>query len=548
MALLPEVFQVSEAREGVVIKELLWGADFILPLRHLEIIPSKPPLFHWLSFFFAKIFSEYLTPELLLRFCSLLSASCLVGALAVFSSRHIAKNWSILAPIILISNYNFLRLGSDGRVDMLFCFFLSSSLLIALDSFLLTGEFFKKRSWLFVILLLGAVLTKGPLALLLAWAILFAWSLVPFNFKFSFKFFFKFTFKAEWFLVTLLSSLWYVLAFIKGGSGFLNRVFFENAGRFSGASGIVQKPFYFYLEHFWLQFAPWSFVLLFISIFCFLNLKKVINLYNSKLTEKEKSILFKSLVFFLLVIIFLSLSSGKRKGYLLLCSLPFSLILTLTLKLLLKALEENKVFLRIFELSSKIFCLLVVLISLIIFIPGLENHFGESNRLYFSLLESAAWENIFFTSLLLGVGSFLILFLLNKKDKFYLNAFLFSLSFLMIFHLPLLMSIKAKTRSYKIFAHEISSILTDDEKRRVYIIKENDNENYESLFYYFPERIRLLDEDISIAKIKKLGNDNFYLLKKELYAKNFKNITPILSGGKLSDSKEESLVLLSLNN
>src|SRR5947208_15036062 len=52
LAALPigsDVYEGGEAREGLVVREMLSTGDWILPLWNGSIVPSKPPIFHWLA-------------------------------------------------------------------------------------------------------------------------------------------------------------------------------------------------------------------------------------------------------------------------------------------------------------------------------------------------------------------------------------------------------------------------------------------------------------------------------------------------------------------
>src|SRR5205823_14435150 len=43
-----DVYEGGEAREALVAREMLDTGDWILPLWNGSVVPSKPPLFHWL--------------------------------------------------------------------------------------------------------------------------------------------------------------------------------------------------------------------------------------------------------------------------------------------------------------------------------------------------------------------------------------------------------------------------------------------------------------------------------------------------------------------
>src|SRR5438552_17724204 len=52
LAALPigsDVYEGGEAREGLVVREMLRTGDWILPLWNGSVVPSKAPLFHWLA-------------------------------------------------------------------------------------------------------------------------------------------------------------------------------------------------------------------------------------------------------------------------------------------------------------------------------------------------------------------------------------------------------------------------------------------------------------------------------------------------------------------
>src|SRR3989454_10277353 len=52
LATLPigsDVYEGGEASEGLVVREMLRTGDWILPLWNGSVVPSKPPLFHWLA-------------------------------------------------------------------------------------------------------------------------------------------------------------------------------------------------------------------------------------------------------------------------------------------------------------------------------------------------------------------------------------------------------------------------------------------------------------------------------------------------------------------
>ena len=43
------IYTRGEGREAIVVQSMLANSDYVLPLRNDIEIPSKPPLFHWIS-------------------------------------------------------------------------------------------------------------------------------------------------------------------------------------------------------------------------------------------------------------------------------------------------------------------------------------------------------------------------------------------------------------------------------------------------------------------------------------------------------------------
>src|SRR5262245_17976445 len=110
---IPEVYQVSEAREGMIAYSMWSTGDFVLPYRYGALVPSKPPLFHWLSAAVIEFDPRY--GEAGLRLPSAAAAGLLLLALGFFARRFagVAAGW--WCTVILVSTYGFVRLASDGR-------------------------------------------------------------------------------------------------------------------------------------------------------------------------------------------------------------------------------------------------------------------------------------------------------------------------------------------------------------------------------------------------------------------------------------------------
>lgn len=246
----------GEGREGLVVKALGWGENFILPLRHGTEVPSKPPLFHWIGYGASAITGEIGSMEI--RSGSAVGTVLLVSGTYLFFSSHAGTLLGLLTTLILLSSLEVLRYSTQARVDPLFagvfcsatyCMF---SFYIGKGSRLLTGL----GSFLFLVL---SVLTKGPFGLLLPAGVLVLYLIANWRLP-DFKVLSKGV--AIFIMALLVASIWYYLAYEVGGDRFLEvQLLKENAYRIVKAEGDErghEKPFYFTFIYLFLAFIPWS--------------------------------------------------------------------------------------------------------------------------------------------------------------------------------------------------------------------------------------------------------------------------------------------------
>ncbi|RIL01797.1 MAG: hypothetical protein DCC75_13505, partial [Proteobacteria bacterium] len=225
----------TEAREAHVARAIYQSGEFILPLRN-GIIPSKPPLYHWLAAGAAHALGSF--DELAARLPSLIFGALLVGLVMMraysISQRYCngvePKDTAILAASSLTLLYGFSSLMLDCRVDMTMAFFVVSALLYLLGR--LEGQqpvtAPSLGQWVVFFSLCGfATLAKGPLGVVLPCLI----AVVVLSFSLGFKTVIENCPKAIPGLLIFLSIAvpWYVLAAAKGQESFIGRqLVFEN--------------------------------------------------------------------------------------------------------------------------------------------------------------------------------------------------------------------------------------------------------------------------------------------------------------------------------
>src|SRR5713226_9365330 len=96
----------GEPREATVVWEIYTSGEWILPLRNGHIIPSKPPLFHWLG------------TLLSIRLPSAVLA--IIGVLLTYATG--LSLWGVeaglIAALVLATSFEWVRAATTARVDM----------------------------------------------------------------------------------------------------------------------------------------------------------------------------------------------------------------------------------------------------------------------------------------------------------------------------------------------------------------------------------------------------------------------------------------------
>jgi 4-amino-4-deoxy-L-arabinose transferase-like glycosyltransferase len=293
----------GEPREATVVWEIWTSGEWVLPLRNGHIIPSKPPLFHWLGTLLSYSWGEI--SELTIRLPSALLAT--VGVLLTY--RTGVALWGVetgfLAAVILASSFEWVRAATTARVDM--------TLTVCMVMAFLFFFFLHQRrqvswlhAWVFFALLGLATLAKGPVGALLPGLTAGIFLLV----RRDLKFLRQLHLVSGGILFVLIAGSWYGLALWQGGQDFLvKQILKENVLRFvaSGEVGMGHEhPFYFFLPNLFLGMIPWS--LFFPSLALFL--------YQRRRTWTADGFLY-LLVWIATVFLFYSASRSKRSVYIL---------------------------------------------------------------------------------------------------------------------------------------------------------------------------------------------------------------------------------------
>lgn len=220
----PAIGTHGEAREGLVVQDIVRHGRWILPLRN-GAVPSKPPLYHWIAAAAGNVVG---LSDAVVRLPSALAAGLVVllvyGLGGAWGGR--AAGW--LAVGALAGMYPFVEAASEARVDMLFTACVTASLVSFLRWYRRRDTPARAACYLAVA---AAVLTKGPAGAVLPGLVILAFLARERRLDELWAFW-------SWRLavaVLAIDGAWYALAYVTGGAAFLERqLFHENLDRFVG--------------------------------------------------------------------------------------------------------------------------------------------------------------------------------------------------------------------------------------------------------------------------------------------------------------------------
>ena len=228
------------------------SGDWVAPRRMGVIWVDYPPLLYWAGSLSSAILGDM--SEASLRLPSALGAIALSLVTCRMGSRWFGASAGLWAGFVLLTFPQFALQAIGYRPDMLFSLFIASGLLVYASG---AGP----EPWLparvagFVLFGL-AMLTKGPLGLLLPGLVLCLWHGA----------------RREWRPLVTLAPLalvsvsmylaWFVACAHQMGAGnILEELWQQNAARFASGSRGHARPFYYYALNILHDAAPWSLLL-----------------------------------------------------------------------------------------------------------------------------------------------------------------------------------------------------------------------------------------------------------------------------------------------
>ena len=297
------LYTKGEPREAVTVFDIVHGGGVILPQRAGVEIPSKPLLMHWLAALVSLVIGSVNEFSVRLPSAGLAIAGVIV---CYFYVRRLFDNvTALIAALILATTFQYLQAATGARVDMTLTFFME----VAFFEFIVMAEGLTRRRMLLYIALALAVLTKGPIGLILPGLVALIWLALEKRWIFLTQM----NLMRGAIVVLVLAGGWYLAALIEGGPDFFRKqILAENLLRFAGGSDFHEghiHPFYYMELALFAGFMPWTLLLPIVGI----------EAARAPLTVDPR--LKYIFVWFATVLIFYNLPHSKRGVYLL-CMYP----------------------------------------------------------------------------------------------------------------------------------------------------------------------------------------------------------------------------------
>ncbi len=316
------VFGSSEARELQVVDIILRTNEWILPLRN-GLIPSKPPLYHWLVSLMSLPFGRVDTwagritshgAASITLLCVAYIAYRLSILLRTYQSDFHGERTAIIAAGSLSLTYGFFQMGAQAMVDMTFCMCVWLALMALVcgirdessKAFPRISSSGRTFFWFFSFL---GVLARGPLGFILPCCIAFVGGIVAVGFKKTLR---EFVRPSIGWVFLGLPVCWYYAAFQVGGQSFLDRqLLFKNIQRFAGGQHVNSEAWWFYIPSLLRTSFPWGLLVVVLAIVDLFSKRKVAYESHSRTLPWVSSIIAG------VVVVLMSFSSGKRHSYML---------------------------------------------------------------------------------------------------------------------------------------------------------------------------------------------------------------------------------------
>lgn len=294
---LREVWYPDEPDIAEVARAMFLSGDWVSPRRMGEIWIDYPPMIYWIGTISSHIFGEM--SAFSLRFPNAIAAIATILLTAGIARSWFGEKVGLWAGFALLTFLQFVYEGNSYRPDVMFTLTITAGMFsYAAGSG--SSSNLKLRSLAFLFFGL-AMLSKGPLGLLLPGLVLVVWLGI----------------QREWWRIIELAPLsliailvfasWFLTnAQAMGWESSFSEFYAQNFERFLTAESRGHgQPWYYYIRNFWLDFTPWS----------WLFPPAAWWIFRTEKWRDPKVLL--ALLWFVIFVAFLSLAATKRQLYLL---------------------------------------------------------------------------------------------------------------------------------------------------------------------------------------------------------------------------------------
>jgi 4-amino-4-deoxy-L-arabinose transferase-like glycosyltransferase len=471
-------YDKQEAREALVVWEIIHSGNWILPLRNGVEIPSKPPLYHWLAALTAK--SAHQLDEFIVRFPSAFLGT--LGVLLTYLTGAIlwGRSAGLVAALILSTSVEWRQAAKVARVDMTLTFVLLCTFLFFFYLYRTGGG--RKKAIILGLILGLATLAKGPLGFVVPGFtyLLFLWVQRDLSF----------VRRLHPFLVistcALVAGSWYALALWQGGKSFLEVVIKENFSTAVGQEAGHPHPFFSYIPFFFQNMAPWSLFVIPVAV----------SIFRSRGQLAQEQLLY-FVVWFGAVFIFFSAFTQKRPVYI----LPLYPAVALLLGAWWQKLKDNRsesshIFTRTAAYMNAVsFLLLSGVLLFQILGPGLLTYIRPvlypRDQAEFLILSNLLLEHqpaMFFWATACGLGG-VFLFVAVRKEAW--GPFVGCMAALMVISLFFVQKFDVNLANHYSFKPFVTRVLSRINDAPLYFYHSDDY----GVIFYAGKRISTLDTE-----------------------------------------------------
>ncbi len=508
----------TEAREAQVIDTILREGEWVLPLRN-GIVPSKPPLFHWIGAGISAGLGE--VSELSVRLPSHLAAVgiLLLSGLVAFrlatvsqtveSELH-AERTALLAPAILSLTYGFHQLASQAMVDMTFSLCLWGALTALVWSDRAEWREHHRLSWhsrtFFWFFCAGAMVARGPVGIVLPLFIATVVGCYLGGLKATLR---EAVRPSLGWLALLLPCAWYYGAYLKGGEAFLARqLLFENVERFVGGAKVNSERWWFYIPSLLRTNAPWG-ALMILGVARYLTHGRGL----SYLGGFQRWVLAPTVALLAGVILF-SISSGKRHSYM----LPLQPLVAIQCALLFSMFLERRglaVRQRLWKAVQRFEGVVACAIIALLIAAGVAHQYDWGRHPLEEIVKFACAPLTFRAGLAVLASLSVMSFLSRRPYHLPYARLWFLLVLLMTLSVAAGNVLKGTLKGWPVMSEQL--LLTTQPGQKIAVIKDTFDEYFDPIFFYARRPITILSAS---EGIERCDNTTIYVAKRSWLQQN----------------------------